>query len=300
MKIRKRLILAIILLMVAGLLYYMVGFNSIDTLPPHFVQELTYAVKSQFRESPEAEWNEYVYDSQRTDQTLLSQNGISIIQGEVLWITKEGKIIYESSGLYGVNLQTRANVPGYGDLDRQGQYLFPAHTQKTRYTLWDQYYFGPVTAEYQRTEIVDGLELYLFDFVANRIDDTYAYQFLSTVPERYRTESNGRGKLWVEPVSGIVVDFEDAGTTSFVDQRTGEKVADFFIWEAKYTDEIRAEQFRLARQFHLWILLVCRWTPSFLVMVSLICIASIFRLPNSFNHRRSPITTQVGTSSGRK
>jgi hypothetical protein len=120
---------------------------------------------------------------------------------------------------------------------------------------------------------VDGLTVYVFNFTAAGLDDTAGYTSLPYVPERYWTISRGEGRLWIEPTSGVVVDFEDQGVTDFVDNATGEHVADFYHWTARYTEETRAEQWALARAARFSIRLWEVWLPAWMLLLAAVWFA---------------------------
>jgi hypothetical protein len=263
------LLIGLGLIALAGLLHFALDFL-LTPLPAGYASETRYAADTRFRESPTAEWTSTPLIARRVDQTLTASGDISIIQGEVHWTTEDGTPTYEHTTYYGVNRRTRMNVPGYGDTDRTGQFLFPQHVQQTTYELWDPYYLGLRTATFRRVEEVEGLSTYVFDYSAANIDDTGGYTFLPDVPERYRAFSDGQGTLWIEPVSGIVVDFEDEGVSYFVDAKTGQRVADFYHWSARYTPETRAAQLAPARTARSRHLALEYWLPAGLLLAGLL------------------------------
>ena len=211
--------------------------------------------------------------ARRVDQTLSTSGNVYIIQGDIHWTTEDGTPTYETITLYGVDCRTRVNLPGYGDTDHTGQFLFPQHVQQTTYELWDPYYPGPRTATFRRVEAVQDLTVYVFDFIATNVDDTGGFTFLPDVPERYYAYSDGQGTLWIEPVSGIVVDFEDGGVTYFVDVNTGQRVADMYHWSARYTTETQAAQLALARTARKMHLALEVWLPGGLLITGLLWLA---------------------------
>lgn len=260
---------ALVLAALAGLLRFWLA-PLLTRLPADFTNETRYAAVTRFRDSPTAEWSPSPLIARRMDQTLTTSGNISIIQGDVHWTTEDGTPTYETTTLYGVERRTRMNLPGYGDTDRTGQFLFPQHVQQTTYEFWDPYYLGPRTAAFRRVEKVEGLAVYVFDYIAANIDDTGGYTFLPDVPERYRAISDGQGALWIEPVSGIVVDFEDEGVSYFVDVNTGQRVADLYHWSARYTPETRAAQLALARAERMRSLTLELWLPVGLLLAGLL------------------------------
>ncbi|HEX5840492.1 MAG TPA: porin PorA family protein [Anaerolineales bacterium] len=232
-----------------------------NQLPAEYSNETRYSADVRFRETPGAVWQEFPLLARRVDQVLLVSGAVAIIQGESHWTTEDGTPTYEPVGLYGVHRRTRLNVDGYGDINRSGQYLFPPHLEKKTYLYWDPYYLGPRTATFDHVDEVEGLTVYVFNYLGTGIDDTAGYTVLPDVPERYQAISQAQGKLWIEPVSGIVVDMEDTGVTDFVDTATGEHVADFYHWTARYTDETRWDQLMQARSTRLRILALETWLP---------------------------------------
>lgn len=253
----------------AGLLRFWIA-PLLTRLPADYANETRYAADTRFRESPTAEWVSMPLIARLVDQTLTASGNISIIQGDVHWTTGDGASTYETTTLYGVDRRARMNLTGYGDADRTGQFLFPQHVQPTTYEFWDPYYLGPRTATFLRVEQVESLRVYVFDYIAAGIDDTGGYTFLPDVPERYRAISDGQGMLWIEPVSGIVVDFEDEGVSNFVDVKTGQVVADLYHWSARYTPETRAAQLARARADRTWILALEIWVPGGLLLAGLL------------------------------
>jgi len=60
----------------------------------------------------------------------------------------------------------RDSAAGYGNEDRSGQYLFPAHIEKKQYGLWDPDYAGPRIVTFDHVDM-RALELWMaLTFVA--------------------------------------------------------------------------------------------------------------------------------------
>jgi hypothetical protein len=97
---------------------------------------------------------------------------------------------------------------------------------------------------------------------------------VADVPEKYRAFSSGAGKIWVEPRSGWVVDFQDVGVSYFVDAKSGARLADFYYWDARFTDETKAAQTKLAEKARLKSLLLEIWVPLGLAAAGLLSLAT--------------------------
>lgn len=235
-----------------------------------YASETMYAAEDSFRESPDGVWQSSTLSIRRVDQTLTSSGAISIIQGGLHVNSASGEVIFENFGMYGVDRRTRQNLPGYGDVERTSQFLFPLHVQYATYEYWDPMFIGSRTATFDHTENLNGLKVYVFHFTGTGMDETDGYSDMRDVPERYDAHTDGQGLLWVEPVSGTVVDYEEQGVSYFVDTTSGERMADFHEWKSRYTPETRAAQLALARAAHTKHLALELWLPGGLLLVSLL------------------------------
>jgi len=277
----RHLLIALTLWLLAGAQRFWIA-PQLTRLPADYAEETSYAARCRYRDAPTAAWQQFSLIARRVDQTLVTFAGNSVIQGDMHWTTPAGEVTYESAGLYGVDRFRRANLAGYGNVSRAGQFLFPMHLQPATYRFWDPFYTGPRTATFERTATLNGLKVYVFSSVADHVDDTKGYLFLPDVPERYRAYSAGQGKLWIEPVSGVVVDFEDAGVSYFGKPRgeagaKPQRVADFYFWDARYTPETQAAQRQRATAARRRILALERWLPLGLLFSGLFVLAHSWR-----------------------
>jgi hypothetical protein len=92
-----------------------------------------------------------------------------------------------------------------------------------------------------------GMKVYVFNSLADGIDETAGFESLPDVPEKYHALSYGKDQLWIEPVSGVVVNYEDAGRSYFIETKTGELVGEPMArCSARYTAETVKAQLKLA------------------------------------------------------
>lgn len=242
----------------------------LNRLPADYADETSYSVASQFRATLTSAWEKIEMTSRRVDQTLVTTKTRSIIQGDLHWTDSSGTVVFETSGIYGVDRYRRTNLPGYGDNRRHGQFMFPVHTQPGGdYHYWDPLFIGPRIASYQRSETIDGMPVYIFNFSGSGMDESAGYSHLQDVPERYRALTDGEGTLWIEPVSGIIVDYEEKGHSYFAEPTTQKKVAEIHIWSDYYTPDTRAAKWQQARSARFRILLWESWLPSGLLITGL-------------------------------
>lgn len=255
-----------------------------EKLPEDYVAETKFSAKGISHHTPTAPAEEFESIVRRRDQTLSSDATHSIIQGDAHWLTPAGVVVFEVLSLYGVDRRTRENLSAYGNESRMGQYLFPPETEKKTYQQWDPMYAGQRVAKYDHSEQLDGLPVYVFTFVVDGLDETSGYSVLPDVPERYGATTYAKGRLWVEPHSGLMVDYEDEGVSYFVEPKTGDRAGEIFRWMSRYTPETRAEQFQAARTKRLRQLVLDRGIPGALVAGGLLLLI----LPALTRRRESP------------
>jgi len=283
---RKHIFIALAFLVVATLLRFWVAPFS-ERMPAHYANEAKLIEENKFRDSPTGEWQASSLIAQRVDQTITNSGQTAIIEGAIHVYHASGEVNFEVTSLYGVDRRTRLNLAGYGEVNRTGQYLFPPHVKRIEYPLWDPMFVGLRQATFERIEQIEGLQVYVFSFSGLGMDESAGYSYLPDVPEHYLAHTDGQGTIWVEPLSGIVVDYMDSGVSSFVTLSTGARLADFNQWEERYTSETRAAQIKLARAARLLILLLEFWLPAVLLVAGSIWLAIGLRLPRSARLRKS-------------
>ncbi len=93
----------------------------------------------------------------------------------------------DSSEVYGLDRTTRANVSGHGDMDRSGQFTFPADVQQETYSFWSSSASTALPAAFVAEETYQGITVYAFEInVTSELLDIFT-------------------EIKVEPVSGIPV-----------------------------------------------------------------------------------------------
>lgn len=247
-------------------LHYFFFVPQLERIPEDYFDEASFSATSRHRESAAAAWQESTLVTRRVDQLLARSASHAIIQGDLHWSNAAGETEFETSAIFGVDRYTRENLPGYGDTVRTGLFLFPLHTQAITYRYWDTQFMGQRTATYQRTEAIDGVNVYVFDFTASRLDETAGYSHLPEVPERYRVLTDGSGTLWVEPTSGVIVDYLERGVSYLADQRSRQRIADVYQWQARFTAQTRRDKIAFAQAERRNIRLLEIWIPLVLVL----------------------------------
>jgi hypothetical protein len=265
---RNFIFIALGFLVLAAVVHYWI-VPLTESLPTAYSNTTILSEEDNFRNSPIGAWETSILNTTRVDQTVTTSGQAAIIEGSLHVYYASGAVNFEVSNLYGVDRRTRLNLTGYGDVNRTGQYLFPPHVQRGKYPIWDPIFIGLRQATFVRDDTVDGLQVYIFSFSASGMDETSGYSYLADVPEHYLAHTDGEGTIWVEPLSGIVVDYMDSGVSYFFDPATGKRVADFNKWNERFTPETRAAQLKLAFTAHMRILALEVWLPASLLLASL-------------------------------
>ena len=266
---RKSFFISLAFLVLAALLRFWIA-PLFELLPAGYSNEVKLSEEDKFRDSPTGEWQASTQDVQRVDQTITNSGQTAIIEGSILAYDASGEVNFEATSLYGVDRRTRLNLAGYGEVDRTGQYLFPPHVQRIEYEIWDPIFIGLRQASFERVDQIEGLQVYVFSFSAFGMDESAGYSYLPDVPEHYLVQTDGEGTIWVEPLSGFVVDYKDSGVSYFVDPASGDRIADFNQWTENYTPETKVVQINLARLARLRILALEVWLPVGLLLVGLL------------------------------
>jgi hypothetical protein len=246
------------------------GVPLAETLPSDLSSELDLQSKTHFRPSLASPWQDIQHIGRRTDRVVSLSNAAAVIQAGIAWSDENGNEIFRTSGLYGVDRQTRSNIAGLGDRNRIGQFMLPPFFDRKSFVIWDPYYSGPRDVDFLREDVADGVAIRLYRFVVRDLDETQAYSFMPDVPGRYSVVTNGAGEISVEPVSGLIVDFTDRGRDAFVDRATGQGAGEFLSWSAKYSDATRTAQLGRALARHRLILALRGWIPLALIGAGLL------------------------------
>ena len=132
------------------------------------------------------------------DDVLLLQQDINIYVAQHV-PQVGGDLIRSTSDIYGLDRTTRENVSGYGDMDRSGQFTFPAGTEPETYSFWSSSAMTALPANFISEETYHGITVYNFkidlsDLPAGTMQGTEVPQTMDVLTE-----------IKVEPTSGVPV-----------------------------------------------------------------------------------------------
>jgi hypothetical protein len=198
-----------------------------------------------------------------THQVLARKGDVLIMQHN--WTATDpatGEIFWEVKGRMGVDRATREHVPGFGDAEREGPFTFPLHVEKKDYGLWHPGLLTKGTWVFEREEVLQGLDTYVFTSSIKGLPSSELYP--QHKPKRVHLDI--WVTFWVEPISGHVVRHDEAWDGYFV--KDGQKGQSVDVGNMSYTEETIADQVRIARRNKLLIQLYELWIPVGLAAVA--------------------------------
>jgi hypothetical protein len=210
------------------------------------------------------------------EQTISLDGNTQIIEGLYQAQDLNNKTLWEVKKEYGVDRGSRELQNGFGQYAKNTFYLFPPNLKKQTYNVWFAQYLYPIELTFRGTEKLQGLAVYHFSAENFIFDDSAGFQWLDTVPELYKVFADGTVNVWVEPVTGVIIDYKGGGVAYYADKITGEKVQDMQTWRNEYSDDTIANQVRIAQNEKQEIILYERWIPILLGLISLAFLIALF------------------------
>ncbi|MGC9554257.1 MAG: porin PorA family protein [Thermoplasmatota archaeon] len=147
------------------------------------------------------------------DGVLLIRENITISDKRTGEVIPDGQM----TNIYGIDPYTSRNVPGYGDTERIGQYIFPVGVDKKDYVIWNSDMDQPYTQGYVGAEDATGIGHYLGEEKRGGIT---VYKFYGEqeeicigpgpegTPPEARLFYKGHQTAWADPKTGSIIDYD--------------------------------------------------------------------------------------------
>jgi hypothetical protein len=182
------------------------------------------------------------------DDVLLLQQDINI------YVAQSETLLSSTSDVYGLDRTTRENVPGYGNMDRTGNFTLPAGVEQKTYSFWSSSTMTALPANFLGEEEYHGITVYNFeidvsDLPAGTMEGTEAPRTMDVLTE-----------IKTEPVSGVPVYLST--TTTMKAQLSAGDPTPIYINSMAYTSETIDEMVDLAkssRTMILWVSIYGFW-----------------------------------------
>lgn len=187
--------------------------------------------------------------------------------------TQDDEPIFSVERLYGIDPYTHEHVAGIGDKDRDG-YLFAPRNLKEgeSFTYWHINYDGPAEMEFVAEELLFGLKVFHYQSAYNgvTIDQTDNLSYLPGVPEERGVVLEPTLDVWIEPVSGRLVKYQDDTIAYYYDIETGEKLNPWNNFQNIVTDQSVRDQVRLAQTEKVHFQFLYTYVPTLVILFVLL------------------------------
>jgi hypothetical protein len=170
------------------------------------------------------------------EKRIKQEGNVILMEGHYIAQGLNNEKIWEVKKNYGIDAKTRKIINGYGQYADNSYYLFPTKLRSENYNIWFPQYLYPVQLNFIGIEKINELEVYHFEAKNFLFDDSEGFEYLDLVPEEYKVFADATVNVWVEPISGIMIDFEGGGVAYYADKNSNKKIQDMQTWSNKYTD----------------------------------------------------------------
>lgn len=220
----------------------------------------------------------------------IENNIVSITPHELATETKftvkslQGQTLFTFNQHFIVDRTSRHNLPDGTDKKGETYYTFPLNVKKLAYFWWAHTFSRPVTLEYSDIKTVNGIKTYHFITRQILVDDTEGYSFLDLVPEKYNVRSVADIDIYVEPVSGIIIDYQDKGVSSYVDKQ-GVIVQDIAQWSNYYSEITIQRMATLAESLKIKVMFSNYYLPAILILLGMVLVIHTHLFPKRSKSR---------------
>jgi hypothetical protein len=265
--------IGIVLLLVIPIWIFFI-VPEMEKLPKDYNNFINYNRQSNTNHEIGGVWTgEKIVKGESKEKTIRLDKNVQVIEGQYNAYLLDNEKIWDVKKEYGIDRLTRIVVYGYGQYAENSYFHFPPKLKKQSYSVWVTQYFYPLELRFIGVENIQGLEAYHFEAKNFVFDDSEGFEWLDLVPEVYNVHADGTVNVWVEPITGTILDFKGGGVAYYADKETDEKIQDMQTWSNKYSEDSIANQVRLAQNEKQRIYLLERIVP---ILLGLVGIALIF------------------------
>ncbi len=182
--------------------------------------------------------------------------------------TPGGEPIFSVERLYGINPLTGEHVSGYGDKDRSGYLFAPKNLNKETYTYWHVNYDIPAEMNFVAEENILGLKAYKYVSTFT-VDQSENLGHLPGVGETRGISVDAVLFVWIEPLSGNLIKYEDSAVAYYYDLKSGERISPWNKFSNRYTTSSIAEHVHIASSEKIRLMIYEQFIPGLLLLILL-------------------------------
>ncbi len=266
---KNLLFVAIILLLMVPVWIFYISPN-IEKIPDDFSYNAEiFSIDNFYDESKLDFGGEFFSDTDFFYEVVDKKDGILIIKNTFDVKRFTGEKIFSVERLYGIDPRTGEHVPGYGDRDREGYLFAPRNPEKGRnFTYWHVNYNNPANMELKEEAEVKGLRVYRYE-TNYKADQTENLGHLPGVPEERGINLDVNLQLWVEPITGRMIKYEDRTTAYYYNLTTGERIHPWNKFRNRFHEASVREQVEAAEMEIFRLRMLKFVIPSLLTLVAI-------------------------------
>ena len=181
-------------------------------------------------------------------KVVRSEGQVRIVENTFDVRKPTGEKIISIARQYGISALTTKHVSGYGDENRMG-YLFGPRgaANKQEFTYWHVNYNLPITMKLVASEPVAGIQTDHYE-ARFTTDQTKNLTNLPNVGKTRGISTDVVLQLWIEPVSGHLVKYDDHATAYYYDLATGVRISPWNKFSNTFSFNSIATHARIAEQ----------------------------------------------------
>jgi hypothetical protein len=229
-----------LVVVIFALVFLLVIFPAMAKMPTDYEQEYTFDGSIKQLNAETMSLDEIPTNVDRLLTATGTEDDVLLLQQDInTYHAQAGMLLSSTSDVYGLDRTTRENVAGYGNMDRSGQFTFPAGVEQETYSFWSSSTMTALPANFVSEESYHGLTVYNFkidscDLPAGTMEGTGAPRTMDVLTE-----------IKVEPVSGVPV--YTTTTTTMKAQLTAGDPTPIYVNSMAYTSETIDEMVDLAK-----------------------------------------------------
>ncbi len=232
------LFIGIISILFLSFIWYAVVVPEMLNVPSDFSYSAEVASQDNFYNEEKGEFGEPFKSQTKFSYEVVSQfEDILTIKNIFDVRNISGEKIFSVERLYGIDKRTGKHVTGYGDKDRNGYLFAPRNLKKHQnFIYWHINYDTPAYMEFQDEINLYGLNLYQYE-TDYHADQTADLGHLPGVPEKRGVKLNINLKLWIEPITGRLIKYEDDTLANYYNLTTNEVINPWNKFNNRYVDD---------------------------------------------------------------
>lgn len=197
------------------------------------------------------------------------------------------KPIFSVTRFYYINPYTGQHIESGVDKIRSGYLFAPHYTYKKDFTYWHINYDVPAHLKYMDDEIIDGLRVHRYQ--ANySADQTANLTRLPNVGITRGIKTDIILQLWIEPVSGWLVKYQDYSIANYYDLKTGKLLYPWNQFSNRYTENSVRQQVHIATFLKWKILTIDFGIPFLFISLAIFFTWLIYKKINIPNYQIFP------------